>query len=153
MPLDPAALAALRALTRVLGPDTPMVIIGATAPLVLLDFRQGGGGGRVTRDVDTVVHIASWEEFATLKRRLIEVGFREGREPQRLYLGTAELDVIPYSTALAPQDLLEWPGEDRAMSTLGLAEAFTSARREVLGYDLVLPVVPLPLHSVILLPP
>ncbi len=49
MPLDPAALAALPALTRVLGPDTPMVIIGATVPLVLLDFRQGGGGGRVTR--------------------------------------------------------------------------------------------------------
>ena len=143
MPLDPAALAALRALTRVLGPDTPMVIIGATAPLVLLDFRQGGGGGRVTRDVDTVVHVASWEEFATLKRRLIEVGFREGREPQRLYLGTAELDVIPYSTALAPQDLLEWPGEDRAMSTLGLAEALVSARPEAIGDELILPMVPL----------
>lgn len=143
MPLDPAALAALRALRRALGPDTPMVIVGATVPLVLLDFRQGGSGGRVTRDVDTLVHVATWEEFAALKRRLIEVGFREGREPQRLYFDAAELDVIPYSPTLAPQERLQWPGEDRAMSTLGLAEAFESAHPEAVGDDLVLPMVSL----------
>jgi predicted nucleotidyltransferase len=128
---------------RVLGSDTPMVIVGATVPLVLLDFRQGGSGGRVTRDVDTVVHVRTWEEFAALKRRLIEAGFREGQGPQRLYFGIAELDVIPYSPTLAPQERLEWPGEDRAMSTLGLAEALASAHPEAIGDELVLPMVPL----------
>ena len=143
MPLDPAALSALRALRRTLGPDTPMVIVGATVPLVLLDFRQGRGGGRVTRDVDTVVHLATWQDFAALKRRLIEAGFREGPEPHRLYFGEAELDIIPYSLTLAPQDRLEWPGQDRAMSTLGLAEAFECAQPEALSEDLVLPMVSL----------
>ncbi|MGH7267774.1 MAG: hypothetical protein ACREMB_23405 [Candidatus Rokuibacteriota bacterium] len=120
-----------------------MAIVGATVPLVLLDFRQGRSGGRVTRDVDTVVHVTTWEEFAALKRQLIEVGFRAGQEPQRLYFDTAELDVIPYSPTLAPQDRLEWPGEDRAMSTLGLAEALGAAHPEAIGDELVLPIVPL----------
>lgn len=48
MPLDPAVLGAPQALRRALGPDVPMVIVGATVPLVLLDFRQGRSGGRVT---------------------------------------------------------------------------------------------------------
>ncbi len=143
MPLDPAALGALQALRRALGPDTPMVIVGATVPLVLLDFREGRSGGRVTRDVDTVVELTSWEDFAALKRRLIDGGFREGREPHRLYFGTAELDVIPYSPTLAPEDRLEWPGEGRAMTTLGLAEAFACARPQALSDDLILPMVSL----------
>lgn len=143
MPLDPAAVAALRALRGVLGPTTPMAIVGATVPLVLLDFRRGRSGGRVTRDIDTVVHVSTWEDFAALKRRLIATGFHEGHEPQRLHFDTAELDVIPYSPTLAPQDRLEWPGEDRAMSTLGLAEALEAARPEAIADALVLPIVPL----------
>ena len=140
MPLDPAALGALQVLRRSLGPNTPMVIVGATVPLVLLDFRHGRSG-RVTHDVDTVVQLTTWDDFAALKRRLIEAGFREGREPHRLYFGEAELDIIPYSPTLAPEGRLEWPNEGRVMSTLGLPEAFACAKPERLGDDLVLPMV------------
>ena len=60
MPLDPAALAALHALTRVLGPDTPMVIVGATVPLVLLDRRGAQAGGRVRGSCLTLAPGVPW---------------------------------------------------------------------------------------------
>ena len=137
MPIDPAALEALRLLLDTAGPDR-VVVIGASVPAVLIDLRHGLTGGRTTRDIDAVVRATSWEEYEELKRRLLAAGFRQGRAPHGLEYGTAEIDLIPYSRALAPGDTLEWPSQDRAMSTLGFEEAFESARPEQVG-DLVVP--------------
>lgn len=137
MPIDPAALQALRLLLDAAGPDR-VVVIGASVPIVLIDLRYGLTGGRATRDVDAVVRATSWEEYDELKRRLLAAGFRQGGVPHRLEYGPAELDLIPYSRTLAPGDALEWPGQDRVMSTLGFEEAFESARPEQVG-DLVVP--------------
>ena len=138
MPIDPAALEALRLLLDAAGPDR-VVVIGASVPIVLIDLRYGLTGGRTTRDVDAVVRATSWEEYEELKQRLLAAGFRQGRVAQRLEFGPAELDLIPYSRNLAPGDALEWPGQDRVMSTLGFEEAFESARPEQVG-DLVVPI-------------
>jgi len=138
MPIEPAALEALRLLLDTAGPDR-IVVIGAAVRIVLIDLRYGLTGGRATRDVDAVVRATSWDEYEALKRRLLAMGFRRGNAPHRLEYGPAEIDLIPYSRALAPADTLEWPGEDRAMSTLGLEEAFASARPEQVG-DLVVPI-------------
>jgi predicted nucleotidyltransferase len=141
VPIDAVALEALRRLVHTLGADR-LVIIGATVPIVLIDLRQGVSGARTTRDIDALVRAASWAEFEALKQRLIAVGFRQGGgAPHRLRYGTAEIDLIPYSKALAPGDRLEWPGEDRAMTALGLEEAFESARPEPIA-DLLVPMVP-----------
>lgn len=141
MPIDPTALEALRLLLDTAGPDR-VVVIGASVPIVLIDLRYGLTGGRTTRDIDAVVRATSWEEYEELKRRLFAAGLRQGRVPHRLEYGTAEIDLIPYSRALAPDDTLEWPGQDRAMSTLGFEEAFESAHPEQVG-DLVVPMVSL----------
>jgi len=138
MVLDPGAIEALRLLIGLIGAER-FVVIGASVPTVLLD--QGLAGGRATRDVDAVLRVDSWEEFQELTRRLMTVGFRVRGAPHRFAYGSAELDLIPYSRALAPDGRLEWPGEDRAMSTLGIEEAFASARPERIG-DLVVPMVP-----------
>jgi predicted nucleotidyltransferase len=138
MPIDLAALEALRLLLDAAGPDR-VVVISASVPIVLIDLRYGLTGGRETLDVDAVVRAANWEEYEELKRRLLAAGFRQGRVPHRLEFGAAQLDLIPYSRTLAPGDALEWPGQDRVMSTLGLEEAFESARPEQVG-DLVVPI-------------
>ncbi|MGH7278426.1 MAG: hypothetical protein ACREJG_07020 [Candidatus Rokuibacteriota bacterium] len=122
MPIDPAALEALRLLLDAAGPDR-VVVIGASVPIVLMDLRYGLTGGRATRDIDVVARATSWREFEELKRRLLAAGFRQARVPH----------LIPYSKTLAPGDALEWPGQDRAMSTLGFEEAFESARPEQVG--------------------
>lgn len=142
MPIDPAALEALRLLLDAAGPDR-VVVIGAFVPIVLIDLRYGLTGGRATRDVDAVVRATSWEEYEELKRRLLAAGFRQGRVPHRLEFGPAELDLIPYSRTLAPDDALKWPGQDRVMSTLGFEEAFESARPEHVG-GLAVPMASLP---------
>lgn len=136
--LDPAVIEALRLLIGLIG-DERFVIIGATVPRVLID--QGLAGGRATRDVDAVLRVDTWEEFQELTRRLVTVGFRLRGAPHRFEYGRAEIDLIPYSRALAPGGRLQWPGEDRAMSTLGIEEAFASARPVRVG-DLVVPMVP-----------
>ena len=133
--IHPAALEALRAASDLLGNDHRFVVIGATVPLVLIDFRQNATGrGRVTFDIDVVISAQSWREFEALKARLIAAGFRQANIPHRLYYGQASIDLIPYSEVLAP-------GEDRAMSALGFAEAFESAQPERIG-DLVISMVP-----------
>jgi predicted nucleotidyltransferase len=129
MPIDPAALEALRVLLDTAGADR-VVVIGAFVPIVLIDLRYGLTGGRTTRDIDAIVRTTSWEEYEELKQRLLAAGFRQARVAHRLEYGTAEIDLIPYSRSLAPGDTLEWPGEDRAMSTRGFEEAFESARAE-----------------------
>jgi len=129
MPIDPAALEALRLLLDIAGPDR-VVVIGASVPIVLIDQRYGLAVGRTTRDVDVVVRATSWEEYEDLKRRLLAAGFRQARVPHRLEYGPAELDLIPYSRTLAPGDALEWPGQDRVMSTRGFEEAYNDRRAE-----------------------
>lgn len=132
MSIDPAVLEAVRLLLQVVGPDR-MVVIGAMVPMVLIDLQQGGGRGRVTRDVDAVVRAESWEEFRSIKARLIALGFRQGSPQHRLQYHTAEIDLIPYSPALAPGGRLEWPGEDRVMTALGFEEAFECAGLNDIG--------------------
>ena len=136
MPIDPAVVEALRLLLRVIGAQH-FVVIGATVPTVLIDLRRGLSGGRTTRDVDAVFRVTTWKEFEGLKRRLAAVGFFQ-RGVHRFGYDVAEIDLIPYGPALAPGGRLEWPGEDRAMSVLGLEEAFESAHPERIG-DLVVP--------------
>lgn len=139
MTLEPAARAALQSLVQVLGRDR-FVVIGALVPIVLIDLRYGATGGRTTRDIDAVVRAESWDEFEAHKARLVEAGFRRGAMPHRLHYGEAQLDLIPFSQALAPAGRLEWPGEDRAMSTLGLEEAFACARVEPID-DVAVPMM------------
>jgi predicted nucleotidyltransferase len=137
MPIDPTAVDALRLLLETAGRDR-VVVIGATVPIVLIDMHHGLSAGRMTRDVDAVVLATNWEEYEALKRRLVAAGFRQARVPHRLEYGPAELDLIPYSRSLARGDALEWPEQDRVMSTLGFEEAFESVRPEQVG-DLVVP--------------
>jgi len=91
MPIDPAALEALRLLLDIAGPDR-VVVIGASVPIVRIDLRYGLAVGRTTRDVDVVVRATSWEEYEDLKRRLLGAGFRQARVPHRLEYGPAELE-------------------------------------------------------------
>ena|SRR5882724_3597171 len=137
MPIDPAVVEALRLLLELIEAGR-FVVIGATVPVVLIDLRHGLSDGRATRDVDALVHMTSWEEFEELSRRLTAVGFHRRGAAHRFVHGLAEVDLIPYSRILAPGGRLEWPGEDQAMSTLGLEEAFESARPEQIG-DLLVP--------------
>ncbi|MCI0484937.1 MAG: nucleotidyl transferase AbiEii/AbiGii toxin family protein [candidate division NC10 bacterium] len=147
MPIDPRVIPALTALARVLGADNrDFVLIGATVPQILLRVRQGGeASARATRDVDALVAAGSWEDFERTRRRLFEVGFGPGTVRHELLFGQdVIIDLIPYGEQLVQNDRLEWPGTDQVMSTLGVEEAFASARLEELVPGLSVRVVPIP---------
>lgn len=147
MPIDPKVIPAVTALARVLGADNrDFVLIGATVPQILLRVQQGGeASARTTRDVDALVAAGNWEDFERTRRRLFEVGFGPGAVRHELLFGQdVIIDLIPYGEQLVQNDRLEWPGTDQVMSTLGVEEAFASAKLEELVPGLSVRVVPIP---------
>jgi predicted nucleotidyltransferase len=145
MKMDPKAVEALRVLSRVLSQERRrFVLIGATVPQIVLDFRESGGS-RETRDVDAVVEVHGWEDFTRLRERLEQEGFRQGRVAHELWLDDeVRIDLIPFGPSLIEDDKLSWPYGDSVMTACGFEEALECARDQDVASDLRLPVVSIP---------
>jgi predicted nucleotidyltransferase len=145
MKMDPKAVDALRVLSRVLSQERRrFVLIGATVPQIVLDFRESGGS-RETRDVDAVVEVHGWEDFTRLRERLEQEGFRQGRVAHELWLDDeVRIDLIPFGPSLIEDDKLSWPYGDSVMTACGFEEALECARDQDVASDLRLPVVSIP---------
>lgn len=147
MAIDPKTVEVLGVMARVLSEHGwKFVFIGAMIPQLLIDLRQGRDSlSRTTRDADAVVMVASWEDFRQMRQQLFRAGFQPGSAPHELRFGEdVRVDLIPFGPELVEEDRLVWPEADRVMSTLGIEEAFESARPEELAPGLSLPVVPIP---------
>ena len=90
--------------------DIPFVIVGALVSTVLIDMRRGQPvyGSRVTRDVDCVIGISSWDEYQRIKEDMLENGFKEKKNSpeHRLFLGDTPVDVIPFGHKMIKDDML-----------------------------------------------
>lgn len=147
MAIDPKTVEALRVLAQVFTEEgRSFALIGATVPQLLIDLRRGRESpGRMTRDADAVVTVASWEDFDRMRRRLFEAGFHLGSAPHELRFGEdVRIDLIPFGPGLVQEDRLVWPGTGFVMSTLGIEEALECAQPEEIAPDLSIPVVPIP---------
>lgn len=147
MAIDPKTVEVLGVMARVLSEHGwKFVLIGAMIPQLLIDLRQGRDSlSQTTRDADAVVMVASWEDFRRMRQQLFRAGFQPGSAPHELRFGEdVRVDLIPFGPELVEEDRLVWPEADRVMSTLGIEEAFESARPEELAPGLSLPVVPIP---------
>ena len=142
--MEPKAVEALRVLSRVLSQEgRRFVLIGATVPQIILDFRdEFAPGSRETKDIDAVIEINSWDEFTRLRGRLVRHGFRSGRVPHELgWDDNVRIDLIPFGPALVEHDRLSWPESGVVMNVCGLEEALECARNEKIAADFSLPVV------------
>lgn len=145
--MEPRVVEALRVLSRVLAEEQrKFVLIGATVPQIVLDFREASGfGSRETRDVDAVAEAASWEDFARIRERLLREGFRPGRVAHELWFDDeVRIDLIPFGPALVEENKLAWPYGDSVMTASGFAEALDCARPEQITSDFTFPVVTIP---------
>lgn len=145
--MDPKAIEALRILSRVLTQyGLRFVLIGATVPQIVLDFREGPGpGSRETRDLDAVAEVHGWQDFARIRERLLQEGFRQGRVAHELWFNEeVRMDLIPFGPELVKQDKLAWPDGDSVMTACGLEEALECARDQEIAPNLSLPVVTIP---------
>jgi predicted nucleotidyltransferase len=145
--MDPKTVEALRILANVLaGEQRKFVLIGATVPQIVLDFRDiPGSGSRETRDVDAVAEVDSWEDFARLRERLLREGFCPGRVAHEFWFDDeVRMDLIPFGPALVEEDKLAWPYGDSVMTACGFAEALDCARPEQITSDFTVLVVTIP---------
>ena len=145
--MEPKTVEALRIFSRVLSQQgRRFVLIGATVPQIVLDFREmHAPGSRETRDVDAVAEVATWEDFANLRERLLQEGFHQGQVAHEFLWDTdVRIDLIPFGPALVEQDRLSWPGSGAVMNANGLEEALECAREEEVTRDFKLPVVTIP---------
>jgi predicted nucleotidyltransferase len=132
-PIDPAIVAVLRAVhAAAQAQRAEFFIAGALARDIWLDFICGIRAARLTLDVDVGVHVSSWNEFATLRDKLIAgAGFvPDAHRLHRLRLpqGGVPLDIVPFGGVEDRERRIAWPPDGATvMSLMGFAEAFRTA--------------------------
>jgi predicted nucleotidyltransferase len=142
--MEPKAVEALRILSRFLSQEgRTFVLIGATVPQIVLDFRTSSGS-RETRDVDAIAEVQDWGDFARIRDGLLQEGFRPGQVAHELWLDEVRIDLIPFGPGLVQNDKLSWPYGDSVMTACGFEEALACARDREVAPNLRLPVVTIP---------
>jgi predicted nucleotidyltransferase len=130
--------------------DIPFAVIGALAPVLMIDFQRkypGSYGSRITKDVDILVQINGWKDYDALKLDLIKAGFCEkaGAPEHRLFYKDTFVDLIPYDEELISENVLVWPKSHLRMSMRGFHDVFKNARPVQIEDGVSIPVIPVPL--------
>ncbi len=142
MTFTPGQIAALRKL-RELWPDTPFVLVGASALGCFLDFRW-----RATNDLDISVSIELDELPAGLDRL---PGWSADPRAEHRWLAPEDVkvDILPAGPNLRRAGTLRWPRSGNEMSLLGQRLAFEHARDVQVASDFSIRVAPVPVVCVL----
>jgi predicted nucleotidyltransferase len=124
--------------------DVPIVIVGASARLLIFDSRYDIRSTRTTGDWDIAVQVADWKAFKRLEKALTAGKiflFSKGQSMHRFrHIRGVEIDIIPFGGVEEEDGTIVWPQEDQQMNVLGFHEVYLSAERYDIGGGLVLPV-------------
>ena len=113
-PIEPAIVAVLRAVhDAAQAQRAEFFIAGALARDIWLDYICGIRAVRLTRDVDIGIRVSSWNEFETLRDKLIaSAGFvPDTHRLHRLRLppGGVPLDIVPFGGVEDRERRIAWP--------------------------------------------
>ncbi|MCI0614673.1 nucleotidyl transferase AbiEii/AbiGii toxin family protein [bacterium] len=105
----------------------PFFLVGAGARDLIFKY-YGIKSSRKTEDVDLGIQIASWEEFNSIRDKLLESGFAPTKIKYRFEFKELLIDIVPFG-GLADKDAkITWPIEDKLiMSVAGFDEAYQSS--------------------------
>lgn len=136
-PVDPTALQVIaKVLQAAKALGFPLLLVGATARIILLENVHGLNPGRATRDVDFAFAIDDWAQFDELKKYLVQNAHCEAdsKITQRLYM---KLDGVerPYKVDLIPFGGIEYqlhhiawpPDKSFIMNVAGYQDAMNAA--------------------------
>lgn len=136
-PIDSLTLSVIREVRDAatdLGLET--FLVGATARIILLEHVFGLHAGRATRDVDFAFAVENWDQFQSIKQRLIATSTFEAieRVEQRLIYKPTDIkhkfvvDIIPFGGLESEKNMIAWP-PDRSflMNVAGYSDAHASA--------------------------
>jgi predicted nucleotidyltransferase len=149
-PVDPLTREILKLIDGLLRTaGIPYMLVGATARDLLLYHVYGHPITRATYDLDFAIHLDSWEQFANVKRLLVDApGFTDkGRIRQRLYyqpIGASFetiIDIIPFGKLEAADRTIAWPPDaDVVMNVAAFSDVFTSLLVVEIEEGLLIPV-------------
>lgn len=110
--------------------NIPFFVVGASARDFILENCYGIKPGRITRDIDLGVEVASWEQFRQLTESLMATGkfSPDKKEPQRFHFDSVLIDILPFGAITDEKRRISWPPEHEIfMSMLGFKEAYESS--------------------------
>jgi predicted nucleotidyltransferase len=122
-----------------------IVVIGAMAYLSWIEDHH-----RHTLDIDVAVTVDldDYQRLVTLLRTS-----QWEQEPKREHRWTTpdgvRIDIIPAGPALRASNVLEWPISGMRMSLVGFEHVFKDSIPHLLGSDLILKVIPLPVVALL----
>jgi predicted nucleotidyltransferase len=145
-PNETQALQDLQSIASSLG--VPIMIIGAGARLLILDWKHDLVSTRTTKDWDLGVKVNSWEEFHRLRQTLLEgvaPSFTPSKLLQRLiHVSGVPVDLVPFGGLARADGTIVWPDDQTEMTVLGFNEAFVHSDWIELGADVKILVVSIP---------
>jgi predicted nucleotidyltransferase len=146
--IDPADIGAIIDLERVASAHgISMMIIGAGARLLLLDWKHDLPVRRTTKDWDFGVRMKSWTQYKHLQDELTrtDAPFRGTATEHRLVHTSGTLvDLVPFGEIERPEGSIEWPESHAVMSVIGFREANEHAIRIELAPGVHVRVVTVP---------
>lgn len=84
----------------------------------------GANVQRATEDYDFAIEIKDWATFEKFKAKLIENGFKEERQAQRVIKGVVKIDLIPFGPIAGDGVQIDWPPDGSfTMNVVGFDEA------------------------------
>lgn len=153
-PIDPTArLVIANVLRAAQALGFPLLLVGATARIILLENVHGLNPGRATRDVDFAFAIDDWEQFGELKEYLVQNAHCEAdsKIAQRLYMKLYGLDrpykvdLIPFGGIEQEQNQIAWPPDRNfVMNVAGYQDAMSAAVQVEVAEGMIINVASLP---------
>jgi predicted nucleotidyltransferase len=102
----------------------PYFLVGAMARDILLHHVHGANVQRATEDYDFAIEVKDWATFEGFKAKLIQNGFKEDRQAQRVVKGTLKIDLIPFGPIARDGVQIDWPPDGNfTMNVVGFEEA------------------------------
>ena len=130
-----------------------LLLVGATARIILLENVFGLNAGRATTDVDFAFALNSWNEFHAIKKHLVlNANFEESKgAAQRLYLRLPgfehrfTVDLIPYGGIENTPNSIAWPPDmSFIMNVAGYSDAMAASVSVEISLGLIIQVASIP---------
>ena len=131
----------------------PYFLAGAMARDIMLTHVFGIETGLATSDVDFGVTVGSWQQFSSIKNKLIETGrFSSDKNIEhRIHYKTqgdntdCPVDIIPFGDIESPPRSIAWPPDGSViMNVIGYKEVLATATPVKITDDLTVPIASLP---------
>ena len=142
-------LAELVSAAKDAAPSVEWLLVGAMARDLVLHYGHGIRVHRATEDVDLAMAVQDWEEYATVRRQMLESGLftAPSQEFHRLRFREAiRLDIVPFGGVEQADRSIAWPpNAEPRMTVTGFTEAFENAQVILLPGNIDIAVVNLPM--------